>query len=252
MSDPFGPEYSRSYDALYKEKDYVAEVDLLEEIFADRDVRRVLDLGCGTGGHAIELATRGYDVVGIDRSLPMLAIARSKAKERGVNPRFLCSDVRSLALRQHFGAVVSMFAVIGYQHGDEDVRRAFDVAASHLAAGGLFVFDVWFAPAVTKIRPSDRVLVRREGDVDLVRISSGTLRDTGDLCEVRMGVWEVKAGEVQSSTSEVHTMRFFSSDSLDRFLNATGFVRERIGGFPDIDVEPSDETWNVVVVASKP
>lgn len=252
MSELFGPDYSRSYDAFYKEKDYSAEVDLLEGLFTRHSVHRVLDLGCGTGGHTIELTARGYDVVGVDRSPSMLAIARTKAGKAKVAPRFLCADVRSLILRERFDAVISMFAVVGYQHEDDDVVRMFDVVDSHLVPGGLFVFDVWFGPAVIKIRPSDRVLVRSEGDVDIVRTSSGQLREDGDLCDVRMGVWEVRSGELRSGTSEVHTMRFFFPDPLERLLRKAHLSLERLGGFPDIDQRPSDETWNVVAVASKP
>jgi len=62
----FGLDYSDSYDDLYADKDYGAECDLLEKIFrrADRPVHTILDLGCGTGRHSVELARRGYELVG--------------------------------------------------------------------------------------------------------------------------------------------------------------------------------------------
>src|SRR5205814_7072190 len=78
----FGPLYASAYDALHEDKDYERECDLFERTFdelAAGGVRRVLDLGCGTGGHAIPLARRGYDVVGVDRSEAMLARAADKA-----------------------------------------------------------------------------------------------------------------------------------------------------------------------------
>lgn len=251
MSDPFGPDYSRSYDTFYQDKDYHTEVDLLEEIFAGRDVTRILDLGCGTGGHAVELAARGYEVVGVDRSPSMLAIARRKAVSLDAMPVFVCADVRTLELHERFDAVISMFAVVGYQHRDEDVSAMFRAVSSHLTAGGLFVFDVWFGPAVVKVRPADRILVREEGDVDVVKVSSGTLRADADLCDVRMDVWEVRSGELLSSASEVHTMRFFFPDPLERFLRDARLRLERLGSFPEIDRAPTDRTWNVIAVASK-
>jgi predicted TPR repeat methyltransferase len=69
MSDVFGTEYARSYDAIYREKDYDFECDLLERVFsecADNPVRNVLDLGCGTGNHSLRLAGRGYGVTGVN------------------------------------------------------------------------------------------------------------------------------------------------------------------------------------------
>jgi len=71
MNTVFGSEYAGAYDAIYGDKDYAAECDLVERIFKTYGygvVQSVMDLGCGTGGHALPLAERGYEVSGIDRS----------------------------------------------------------------------------------------------------------------------------------------------------------------------------------------
>ena len=71
----FGKTYASAYDAMYAEKDYEGEVDLLEaafERFGSR-VESVLDLGCGTGNHLAPLARRGYEVAGVDRSADIAA-----------------------------------------------------------------------------------------------------------------------------------------------------------------------------------
>ena len=83
MSGSFGPAYARAYDALYEGKDYESECDLLLDVLREadgRDVHRILDLGCGTGSHALVLAERGLDVVGVDRSADMTEIARRKGR----------------------------------------------------------------------------------------------------------------------------------------------------------------------------
>jgi len=77
----FGQVYADQYDLLYSDKNYEAECDLIEEVFrryAKSSVETILDLGCGTGGHAFPLARRGYRVTGVDRSAEMLAHAREK------------------------------------------------------------------------------------------------------------------------------------------------------------------------------
>jgi len=72
--------YARYYDLLYRDKDYAAEAaDALRRIRAHSpQARRILELGCGTGLHAIELARRGCQVTGIDISEPMLESARRR------------------------------------------------------------------------------------------------------------------------------------------------------------------------------
>ena len=83
MSDTFGTDYAQQYDVLYQDKDYDAETDLLERVFAAHGLagNAILDLGCGTGQHALRLARRGYEVTGVDRSPEMLSIARVKAEQ---------------------------------------------------------------------------------------------------------------------------------------------------------------------------
>src|SRR5438309_10218919 len=100
------------YDALYASKDYPGECDYLEEIFRrydQRRVRTVVDIGCGTGGHALLLAGRGYDVTGVDRSPKMLRSARAKAASVPLNGRirFEEGDLRTLALERTFDAAVA-------------------------------------------------------------------------------------------------------------------------------------------------
>src|SRR6266567_477654 len=166
----FGADYANAYDVLYQDKDYASECDLIERVFAEyaagRRVRSVLDLGCGTGGHAVPLAEHGYEVVGVDRSAEMLrhAVERSRtdrdaahAARRG--PRFELGDIGSIDLRREFDAVVMMFAVLGYQVTNEAVQAALASARRHLAAGGLLFGDLWYGPAVLAQRPSERVKV---------------------------------------------------------------------------------------------
>src|SRR5258706_13298100 len=86
----FGEQYSALYDHFYHDKDYAGECDLLEQVFAAHGsgrVRDVLDLGCGTGGHAWILARRGYRMVGLDRSATMVGLAQEKAETSAVKSK---------------------------------------------------------------------------------------------------------------------------------------------------------------------
>ncbi|HEV8595551.1 MAG TPA: methyltransferase domain-containing protein, partial [Thermoplasmata archaeon] len=79
------------YDVLHEDVDYAAECTLLEKVFArflHRQTSSVLDLGGGTGSHALILAKRGYQVTGMDASAAMLRVARAKARGRR-NPAFV-------------------------------------------------------------------------------------------------------------------------------------------------------------------
>lgn len=252
----FGREYADQYDLLYSDKDYEAECDLLEEIFrryGDRNIRTILDLGCGTGNHAIRLGCRDYQVTGVDRSPEMLTQARRKAAELRQSwmcnvPTFLEGDVRSVDLSQTFDAVLMMFAVLSYQLTNNDVLAALRTVRRHLRSGGLFVADVWYGPAVLAIRPNDRVKVVSTPSGELIRAASGWLDVRHHLCKVNFRLWRVEGDRVVSTASESHCMRYFFPMELELFLTLAEMRLNALLAFPEINQEASEHSWNVLVV----
>jgi len=255
MNTVFGPTYASHYDELYRDKDYRAECDAIEEAFrryGSGPVRTVLDLGCGTGTHALCLAERGYRVAGVDRSEEMLRLARAKRDSSRAVPQteFLAGDLRSLDLRRHFDAVLMMFAVLGYLLDDAAVRAALASVRRHLAPGGLFVFDVWHGPAVLAERPSPRLkTVEQDGGGQLLRSSSGELDEARHVCTVSFRVWRVVDGTTTDETDERHEMRYFFPDELESFLSEQRLELLRLTAFPSLDREADEDTWNILGVA---
>jgi SAM-dependent methyltransferase len=253
----FGQAYAGVYDWLYADKDYAAECDLLEELF--RRYRRgaihtILDLGCGTGGHAFPLAERGCTVVGVDRSQGMIARAEQKlaALARGSGSEhlaFLQADLRNLDLKRHFDAVLMMFAVLGYQTTDQEVSAALRSARRHLDPGGLLVFDVWYGPAVLSQQPTDRLKVLETPHGRLQRSATPTLETQGHLCRVhyRVSVWAKEAAA--EDFEEEHLVRYFFRDELERFLAAAHLELVHLCPMGEPDAEPSQQSWNVLACA---
>jgi SAM-dependent methyltransferase len=251
MSEVFGAGYAAAYDSLYEEKDYEAECDLVERVFAqfgEGEFRSILDLGCGTGNHAIPLARRGYQVLGIDRAEAMIERAREKAGPGG--PAFELGDIRDLRLGREFDAVLVLFAVLGYQHTDEDVLAALRTARAHLRPGGLLLFDVWYGPAVLREKPEHRERTVESGTGRIVRSSDGRLDEAHHLCTVDFRVQRYEDDALVSETEESHGMRYFFAPELEAFLASAGLEFVRLGAFPDVDAEPDDTTWNVLGVST--
>ncbi len=166
MRKVFGT-YGEYYDIFYGDKDYEQECDFIQEIFkkySSSPVKSILDAGCGTGGHSIPLAFRGYEVTGIDASPVMIKKARQKAKEAGVNPTFRSLDIRDFDLKKKFDACISMFAVLNYLTETKDILEALESIRRHLKPGSIFTFDFWNGLAVLRILPSVRVkVVEKDG-----------------------------------------------------------------------------------------
>lgn len=258
MNGPvFGRGYSGFYDALYGDKDYAREVDMLEEVFrrhARGAVRTVMDMGCGTGGHAIPLSARGFRVTGVDRSSDMLGRARRKVLEQspppaGGLPEFVEGDLREVSLDRKFDAVLMMFAVLGYQLTNEDVQAALRNVRRHLEPGGLFVFDVWYGPAVLAVKPGDRVKVVENGGRKILRAASGTLDSLRHLTEVRYRIWEFEEGRFLGEAEEVHRMRHFFPQELALFLSQAGMDLLGLHPFGDLENPPDEGSWNALAIA---
>ena len=253
MSEVFGYIYADAYDPVYHDKDYAAECDLIERLFqtyGDGPIRSVLDLGCGTGNHAIPLAQRGYEVVGVDRSESMLAHARRKAAglSSDCDVAFHQGDLRSVDLQRHLDTALMMFAVLGYQIENADVLSALKTARQHLRSGGLLIFDVWYGPAVLHQRPSQRIKVTQTSGGRILRVASGELDICRHVCTVHFHVWRLEGERLVAETEESHEVRYFFPRELDLFLECSGFAPIRVGVFPEFDQDPDETTWNVLGV----
>ncbi len=250
----FSQQYANQFDQLYADKDYEAECDLLERAFRryrKEPVRSILDLGCGTGNHSIPLALRGYQVHGVDLSEHMLAHAVEKVQAAAPNrpPIFSRGDIRDFDLGEQFSATLMMFAVLGYQLTNNDVLAAFHNVRRHLEPGGLFIFDVWYGPAVLAIRPSDRVKEIPTEDGKLIRSASAALDVNRHLVEVCYQTRRLSGDHLVEEARECHVMRFFFAEELAAFLSQCGLKQESLSAFPSLDRSADETTWNVMVVS---
>lgn len=245
--------YAQHYDLFYREKGYAAECDALATLFeryAAAPVRAVLDLGCGTGGHALILASRGLDVAGVDRSRAMLDQCAAKAARAGLALELHSGDLRTASLGRTFDAVISMFAVIGYMTTDADLEAAFATARAHLVPGGLFVFDAWYGPAVLNQRPETRESIHDAGPHErVVRLARPTLVSERHLVEVDYRVIAMAGGAITREVRETHTMRYLFLPELEDLLARTGF--RILSAHPALRPEATltEADWNFCVVA---
>ena len=250
----FGKEYANQYDTFYQDKDYEAECDLIEEVFhryADKQpVKSILDLGCGTGNHAIPLAKRGYQVTGVDRSSEMITQAKAKLQSQisssQSQTQFLEGDVRSLDLDRQFDIVIMMFAVLGYQLTNNNVSDTLRTVRRHLKQGGVFVFDIWYGPAVLAIRPGDKIREIPTADGKIMRMASGELDVRHHLCEVNYKLLQIAGDRVISNSNEIHRMRYFFPMEIEHMLTCNEMKLESLTAFPDLEKPADETTWNAL------
>lgn len=112
-------------------------IELLKEYHIEEGV--VCELGCGTGKMTRLLADAGYDMIGVDMSEDMLAIASMENPQQIL---YLCQDMRELELYGTVAAVVSVCDSMNYLLEEEDLLEVFQRVNEYLEPGGVFLFDL--------------------------------------------------------------------------------------------------------------
>ncbi len=246
----FREDYAGAYDALYQDKDYEKECDYLEALFKKYDRRpgTVLDLGCGTGGHALILARRGYKVTGLDRSTAMLDIARRKARDAKLEIEYIEGDIGGIWPDKKYDTVISMFAVMGYQTSNAALAAACKAARHCLAPGGMFLFDCWNGHAVIGDRPKPRVKeISSGGDERIIRFTLPEVDVLNHVVGVNFRVWRIKGNELRE-TAEAHRMRFLFPLEIRYYLEVAGFHEIDFYPFLESNRQLSEVDWNMMVV----
>ena len=222
--------YAAYYDLLYEDKRYGDEAAFVAQLIRDHapGARSILELGCGTGKHALELAQRGFSITGIDRSSGMVAAANARFPDTGlpadVTVKFDLGDVRTARLGGTFDAVVSLFHVMSYQVTDSDLMATIRTAAEHLADGGVFIFDCWYGPAVLSARPEVRVRRGENSQLSVFRVAEPVMDPKRNVVDVHYTIWiEQKPSGAISVVREVHPMRYLFVPEIETMLASAGF-----------------------------
>jgi SAM-dependent methyltransferase len=100
--------YANHYDNEVFTQGTIGECDFLENELGFNKSMKILDVGCGTGRHSIELTKRGYKVTGVDLSESQLARARQKAKKENLNIDFQLHDARNLPFYHEFDLAIML------------------------------------------------------------------------------------------------------------------------------------------------
>lgn len=146
-------ESAHLYDAIYRAfKDYAAEATAISTLVrtAHPSARTILDVGCGTGEHALHLRnSHGFAVDGLDRDPNLLAVAREKLPDA----RFFEADMATFEVGHRYDIVMCLFSSIGYLQTLERVTSALRCFRGHLADDGVIIVEPWFAPGVLREGP---------------------------------------------------------------------------------------------------
>jgi len=221
MAAPSWQKFFDSHAPRYDENPFtsntVAEVDFLLGLFALPVGSSVLDMGCGTGRHAIELASRGYRVTGVDLSEGMLKEAMRKARDANVEVEFVHADAREVALDRVFDAAICLCeGGMGLLERGEDAEahdgRILNRIYQHLKPNAPFLMTCMNGYAAIRQMTDEHV---RDGVFHPPTMVS-QYTDT----------WELPGGNQEVQIYE----RLFIAPEMVRLLRGAGFTVDAVYG----------------------
>ncbi len=230
-----------------KDVDYYDWIDYFETLikkFSKIRVKKILDLGCGTGIPTMLLRYKGYIVVGVDKSKEMLEVARSKA--RGIkNVKFVEGDFVNFNLKEEFDAAVSVFDSLNNLIHEEQLLKTFKNVRRHLKSGGPFVFDLNTEYALREYW-GNGVKVFDSGKI--LSIWRTTFRPDRKISRLHITVFYRVGENTYTRMDEEHFERAYNNETIEELLEKSGFSEIQV--FEHLSFsKPGSRTPRVVFVA---
>jgi SAM-dependent methyltransferase len=257
MSDPASkPWWHDLYDDLLAEVLLVradrAELDATLRFITEKlgvgPSDRVLDQCCGIGSLALELASRGLSVVGVEQSAPYVERALATARERGLFVDLVAADARDWLPKKRVRGAFNWWTSFGYSEDDRDNARLLDRAFEALEPGGRFLLDTMNVPGVLRSFQEETVTRRAtpRGEIVLLRRSR---------IDARAGVmrkrWSYVLPDGNVVEKQESVVRLYLPHTLAEMLEAAGFRDVEL--FGDVTGRPLElDSHRCILLAKKP
>ena len=240
--------YGETYDKESFTQGTAGEVDFLLNELGNDKTKRILDIGCGTGRHAIEMAKRGFRITGVDLSNSQLKRAREKAKTANVEIDFRIMDARYVEFVGEFDLVMMICeGAFPLMEEDEMNYKILQNAERALKFGGKLVFTTLNAlfPLYHDVKeflnqhPNESKSMEEGFDIMTFR-SNSTVEVPDDLGQKRI----IKCTE-----------RYYAPSEISWYLKTLGFRKidiygAKLGAFSRSDIlTPND--YEMLVIAEK-
>lgn len=226
MEDGFNLE-AKFYDKIWGKYDYDADVKFLGDLFKEHDCRCIIDVGCGTGNHAIRLSRLGYEVTGVDISPTMLKIAKEKDKEAKI--RFIQADMKELERvipkGQKFDAAICLGQTFYHLITNRDVQMFLNGLHKILKRNGLFIFNARNARKISEDHLNKLLLdhMIMEEKLQLLLLFYNTRHPRNRSVIIWRPIYLMKEGDKVDLQMREHKLRWFHFSRLKKMLIENGF-----------------------------
>jgi len=206
---------AKVYDEVIGSMDYEAwthDILFLTKTHLNDEKKKILDVGCGTGGH-LQFLEKYHECVGVDASKEMIAEAKKKLK----SPVYV-QDMRELNLKEKFDVILCLYDSINNLENLDEIKKAFISAHKHLKKDGLYIFDTLTLKSISEM---NEYAIQAGHNKDNSYIWENAFKD--DVWEWTFTLFCPKKDGSYEKHVEHHKEYYFDIDDLNKLLEETGF-----------------------------
>lgn len=244
-------DFAYVYDLLMQDVQYAQWADYIESLFQRFGARKpelVLDMACGTGNLTLELARRGYDMIGIDMSPDMLSCAMEKSAERGLSPLWVCQDMRAFELYGTMDAILCTMDSLNYMENASDMTLVFQLVRNYLNPGGLFIFDMNTPYKLQHILGNNLFYEIRD---DITYLWRNEYDPKGKKCIFDLTFFVKEAEDIYRRLEEEQVQKAWTAEEIRLLLQKAGLELMDVYGAFTQDA-PSAQTERAFFIACRP
>ncbi len=236
------------YDKLMDDINYSSWADYIEKLFSVHKSapKVILDLGCGTGSFCIEMAERGYEMIGVDLSPEMLSCARKKALEKDLDILYLNQDMTAFELYGTVDAIVCLMDSMNYITYKRDIKKIFKLAHNYLNPSGIFILDFNSRHKLQNVLGNN---VFCSSDEDVSYIWQNSYDTSNSLCRFELTFF-AKEGANYKRFDEIHYERAYDEIEIKAIALAAGFKFCKVYGEFGLKA-PTSKTERIFFVCKK-
>lgn len=246
MNDSSYGEFAFIYDRLTDDVEYEKRSEYVYELINrhfGKKAELLCDLGCGTGTMCNLLSGKGFDVIGIDSSESMLAVAAEKSV--GKNILYLNQDMCGFELYGTVDVFISMLDSVNYIPETDSLNRLFALVNNYLNPGGIFIFDVNSRFKFENILGNNTYAYESDG---IFYTWENFYED--EILDIYLNFFTENKDGSYSRMTEHHMQRYYSVDTLKKLSSDNGLTVEGI--YNDLSFSyPDEESERIFVVVKK-
>ncbi len=215
--------FAEVYDIFMDNIPYEEWADYLDEMLKEYHIpnNMVLELGCGTGNMTELLASKGYDMIGVDNSEVMLEIAMEKRQKSGHDILYLLQDMQAFELYGTVGGIVSVCDSINFVTDEKELKEVFSLVNNYLDPRGIFVFDFNTEYKYRELL-GDRVIAEEREECSFIWDNYYSPEDKMNEYQLTLFVQSNEDKDLYRRYQEVHYQRAYTLEKIKTLIEKAG------------------------------